>query len=529
VHLTRCDGLLFRESLRGSLAWMETNRDQINQLNVFPVPDGDTGTNMLLTLQAATAGLRHRDDADLGRVAHAAAHAALMGARGNSGVILSQILRGFAQSIGTQPSVDVHGLAAAFREGATVAYRAVMKPTEGTILSVARDAATAAEEAATRTKDLVEFTRGVVEGARLAVERTPSQLAILREAGVVDAGGYGLLIVLEGMLKTVRGETPESFRQAPAALSGPRAVATPEVGWGYCTEFIVNGKNLPLDEMREAMAGMGDSALVVGDERAVRVHVHTQEPSALITYASHYGTLSKLKVDDMTRQHHRILAQPAKEVAVVAVASGDGFAQILRSLGVDAVVPGGPTMNPSTRDLLQAVESVPAGQVVLLPNNANVILTAQQVPKLTKKRVAVVPTRNLPQGIAAVLAFDLTTALDENIRAMTAAMQRVQAIEVTHAMRDTSVDGLSIRRDDIIGLLNDKIVATGKSVRDVVMRVLDKVDLGHFTTLTIYSGAEVDAKQAEALAAELRRRHPDLEVDLHEGRQAHYPYVIAVE
>jgi DAK2 domain fusion protein YloV len=529
MPIERCDGLLFRESLKGALSWLQTNRDQINQLNVFPVPDGDTGTNMLLTLQAAVATLDRRNDANLAAVARAAAHSALMGARGNSGVIFSQILRGFAQRVAGQPDVDARGLAAAFREGAAVAYRAVMKPTEGTILSVARAAAAAAERGAQETGDLTEVMRIVVDEARRAVERTPSQLAILREAGVVDAGGYGLLIILEGFLKTVRGEAPEAFQQGAAAVSGPRAVVAPEVGWGYCTEFIVNGQDLPLAQMQEGMSALGDSALVVGDEVAVRVHVHTVDPAALISYASGFGTISKLKVDDMTQQHHRILAQPAKEIAIVAVAPGEGFAQILRSLGVDAVVPGGATMNPSIQDLLRAVDSVPATQVLLLPDNGNVILTAQQVPQLTRKRVAVIPARNLPQGIAAVLAIDFRASLEQNAHAMAAAIERVQAIEVTHAVRDSAVDGLTIHRGDLIGLLNDRVVAAGGTPAEIVARVLATLDLGRFATLTIYTGESVDAQEGQALAQDLRRRFPGLEVDLHEGRQAHYPYVIAVE
>ncbi|HEX9547895.1 MAG TPA: DAK2 domain-containing protein, partial [Acidimicrobiales bacterium] len=404
MPITECDGRLFKEALFGSLAWLTVNRDEVDALNVFPVPDGDTGTNMLLTLQSAVEDIRDLDDADLSRTARRAAHGALMGARGNSGVILSQILRGFCVGLGTTPAADARGLAKAFREGADVAYRAVIKPTEGTMLTVAREAAAGAEAKAAQTNDLTEVVRAACTAAAAAVERTPEQLPILKQAGVIDAGGFGLQLILEGFLKRMSGEALQSFERPATQHARPKQVEAPITGWGYCTEFIINGDKLGIDEVRSEIQRHGESALVVGDDSAIKVHIHTQEPAVVIAYASGVGRLSRLKVDDMSSQHHRLqgdsIRRPAstKHLALVAVASGDGFRRILESLGVDSVVGGGQTVNPSTEDILAAVESVPSNDVLLLPNNGNVVMTAQQVAELTRKRVRVVPSRSMPQG-----------------------------------------------------------------------------------------------------------------------------------
>jgi len=535
MPITECDGQLFKEALLGSLAWLTINRDEVDALNVFPVPDGDTGTNMLLTLQSAVEDIRGLDEPDLSAMARRAAHGALMGARGNSGVILSQIFRGFSVGIGSHASVDARGLARAFREGADVAYRAVIRPTEGTMLTVAREAAAGAEAKAAQTNDLTEVVRAACEAAATAVERTPEQLPILKQAGVIDAGGFGLQLILEGFLKRMLGEGLGTFERPATQHARPKQVQAPSEGWGYCTEFIINGEKLPVDDVRNEIQRQGDSALVVGDDSAIKVHVHTHEPAVVIGYASGVGRLTRLKVDDMSSQHHRLqgesVRRPAstKHLAVVAVASGDGFRRILESLGVDSVVSGGQSMNPSTEDILAAVESVPSNDVLLLPNNGNVTMTAQQVAELSKKRVRVVPSRSLPQGIAALFAFDFSANLEANANAMSHALGQVQTIEVTRAVRATEVDGVKIAENDVIGLLNDRIVAAGASPETVVQSVLKRIDAGNVDTITIYAGADAPETEREALCTAIARQFPKASIELQSGEQALYPYVVAVE
>jgi DAK2 domain fusion protein YloV len=535
MPITECDGRLFKEALLGSLAWLTVNRDEVDALNVFPVPDGDTGTNMLLTLQSAVDDIRDLDDADLSRTAKRASHGALMGARGNSGVILSQIFRGFSVGIATSRAVDARGLAHAFTVGADVAYRAVIKPTEGTMLSVAREAARGAEAKAANSTDLTEVVRAACEAAAAAVERTPEQLPILKQAGVIDAGGFGLQLILEGFLKRMTGEALATFERPATQHARPREIEAPTAGWGYCTEFIINGADLAVDEVRTEILRHGESALVVGDDAAIKVHVHTQQPAVVIGYASSIGRLSRLKVDDMSAQHHRLqgdkVRRPAstKHLALVAVASGDGFRRILEGLGVDSVVGGGQTMNPSAEDILAAVESVPSSDVLLLPNNGNVIMTAQQVAELTKKRVRVVPSRSLPQGIAALFAFDFSADLEANATAMSRALGSVKTIEVTRAVRATEVDGLKIEENDVIGLLDDRIVEAGPSPEKVAQAVLKRIDAAKVGTVTVYAGVDASEKQRDTLRAWIVKQFPDASVELQSGEQALYPYVVAVE
>ncbi|TMD15621.1 MAG: DAK2 domain-containing protein [Chloroflexi bacterium] len=535
MPITVCDGHLLKDSLAGAVAWLTVNREEVDALNVFPVPDGDTGTNMLLTLQSAMEAVSGLDEADLSLVAKGAAHGALMGARGNSGVILSQIFRGFCTGIGSQPAVDATGLAAALAEGAAVAYRAVIKPTEGTMLTVVREAARGAQSRAAQSGDVAETVRAAAEAARAAVERTPEQLEILRDAGVVDAGGFGLQVILEGFLKQMSGEDLARLSRPATQHARPRAVAAPEQGWGYCTEFIINGDDLPLDDVRREIVRQGQSAMVVGDETAIKVHVHTHEPAAIISYASGIGTLSRLKVDDMSAQHHRLAgeaekpAPQAKAQAVVAVASGEGFRRILEGLGVDAVVQGGQGMNPSIQDLLRAVEAVPSNEVLLLPNNANVVLTAEQVPSLTSKRVHVVPSRTLPQGIAALLAFDFSAGLEANGSAMGSALGQVRTIEVTQAIRDSEVHGTRVKEGDVIGLLDDELVAAESSAPRVIEKVLDRLGRDGAQTITVYAGAEAGDEEPKQVVRLVEARFPQATVELQAGGQALYPYIIAVE
>ena len=535
MPITECDGRLFKEALLGSLAWLTVNRDEVDALNVFPVPDGDTGTNMLLTLQSAVEDIRDLDDADLSRTAKRASHGALMGARGNSGVILSQILRGFCVGIGSRPAVDARGLAKAFREGADVAYRAVIKPTEGTMLTVAREAAAGAEAKAAETSDLTDVVRAACAAAAAAVERTPEQLPILKQAGVIDAGGFGLQLILEGFLKRMSGEALQSFERPATQHARPKPVEAPTAGWGYCTEFIINGDKLAVDDVRSEIQRHGESALVVGDDSAIKVHVHTQEPAVVISYASGIGRLSRLKVDDMSSQHHRLQGESirrptsTKHLALVAVASGDGFRRILESLGVDSVVGGGQTVNPSTEDILAAVESVPSNDVLLLPNNGNVVMTAQQVAELSRKRVRVVPSRSLPQGIAALFAFDFSADLEANASAMSHVLSQVQTIEVTRAVRGSEVNGLKIAENDVIGLLNDHVVEAGQSPEAVVKAVLQRIEAAKVGTVTIYAGADAPEAERQALCTAVAQQFPKASVELQSGEQALYPYIVAVE
>jgi DAK2 domain fusion protein YloV len=535
MPITECDGRLFKEALLGSLAWLTLNRDEVDALNVFPVPDGDTGTNMLLTLQSAVDDIRDQDDPDLSTMARRASHGALMGARGNSGVILSQVFRGFCQGIGSNRTVDAQGLARAFRQGADVAYRAVIRPTEGTMLTVAREAANGAEAVAGKTDDLTAVVKAACDAAAAAVERTPEQLPVLKKAGVIDAGGFGLQLILEGFLKRLTGERLEAFVRPASTHARPKEVEAPTAGWGYCTEFIINGEDLPVDEVRTQIQRQGESALVVGDDAAIKVHVHTHEPAVVIGYASGVGRLSRLKVDDMSAQHHRLQGEAVrrptftKHLAVVAVANGDGFRRILEGLGVDSVVSGGQTMNPSIQDVLSAVESTPSNDVLLLPNNGNVIMTAQQVAEVSKKRVRVVPSRSLPQGIAALFAFDFNSDLEANANAMSHALNQVQTIEVTRAVRASEVDGLKIKENDVIGLLNDRIVDAGDSAPKVAQAVLKRLDRQKVGTITIYAGSDAGDNEREALRAALAKQFPEASVELQAGEQALYPYVIAVE
>src|SRR5882762_672923 len=386
------DGPLFKRALLGSLSWLAANHEEVNRLNVFPVPDGDTGTNMLLTLQSAVEDVKESNAAEVSKIAKLASHGSLMGARGNSGVILSQIFRGFARAVEGKGSLTPAELAAGFEEAANAAYRAVNKPTEGTILTVAREAGRAAATAASNPDATVpRVIAAAAAGARAAVLKTPSQLQILRDAGVVDAGGFGLQLILEGMLKSVEESEPAlaTLAEAKRPLSPASQVSLdlPEGGWGYCTEFLIEGNNLDTDLIRGQIEALGNSVLVVGEPELVKVHVHTDDPTGVITLAGRFGKLLKLNVGDMSTQHKRILDSEAAAgrpprsngVGLVAVVAGSGLVDIFRGLGVDAIVEGGQTMNPSTQDMLTAVDGVPYNEVVLLPNNGNVILAASQV------------------------------------------------------------------------------------------------------------------------------------------------------
>ena len=535
------DGPLFKRALLGSLVWLSANHEEVNRLNVFPVPDGDTGTNMLLTLQSAVEDIKESNAAEVSKIAKLASHGSLMGARGNSGVILSQIFRGFARAVEGKSSLTPSELAAAFEEAANAAYRAVNKPTEGTILTVAREAGRAASEAA-RAPDasVPRVIAAASAGARDAVLKTPSQLQILHDAGVVDAGGFGLQIILEGMLKTFEGADSSVAKVATPARSTPlsqAAVALPEEGWGYCTEFLIEGSDLDLERIRGQIEAMGNSVLVVGEPELVKVHVHTDDPTRVITLAGSYGKLLKLNVGDMSTQHKRILDSEQRDrrpprpngVGLVAVVAGRGLVDIFRGLGVDAIVEGGQTMNPSTQDMLTAIETVPYTEVILLPNNRNVILAAKQVLGLTTKRVHVVETHSVPQGVAAVVAFRGDRSGAENLAAMKAEAERVQTIEVTRAVRDSRSNGLRVKKGDVIGLINEKLELAGSDYAEVVNRALTKLGTDGYELVTVYRGKDASDDELHKLESEIRTKHPGLEVEVQQGDQQHYPFILSVE
>ena len=544
---TKVDGPLLRQALLGSLSWLGQHQEEINRLNVFPVPDGDTGTNMLLTLRAALEDIQETEVAEVGRIARITAHGSLMGARGNSGVILSQIFRGFAKAVEGKSVLTPSELANAFEEAANAAYRAVPKPTEGTILTVAREAGRAAQAAAEKPgANVVDVIEGAARGAREATDRTPTQLQVLREAGVVDAGGFGLQIMLEGMLKTVE-DTAELLISSPnAAAAAQASMELPEEGWGYCTEFLIQGQKLDVEDIREKILALGNSVLVVGEPELVKVHVHTDDPGRVIALASSLGKLDRLNVGDMSSQHRKLLeegvagangtadyeaAGPARAngVGLVAVVAGDGLVRIFRGLGADAIVEGGQSMNPSLQDLLKAVEQAPYDEVVLLPNNKNVILAAREVDNQTKKRVHLLDTATVPQGIAALVAFNSERDAGANLRSMGEAATHVQTIEVTHAVRATTANGVRVKKGDVIALINDKLEQAGSSYGEVVSKALEQVGAEKYELVTVYCGSQAVDGDSDRLSETIRQKFPKLEVDVQTGGQDLYPFILSVE
>ena len=539
ARLSTVDGTLFKQALLGSLSWLAANQEEVNRLNVFPVPDGDTGTNMLLTLQSAVEDIKDSQASEISKIARLASHGSLMGARGNSGVILSQIFRGFARAVEGKSALNPTELAGAFEEAANAAYRAVNRPTEGTILTVAREAGRAATAAASEPDATAAgVIAAAAAGARTAVLKTPSQLQILRDAGVVDAGGFGLQLILEGMLKSIEETEAPMAPVTQPARAAQVSMELPEGGWGYCTEFLIEGSDLDLEKIRTQIESLGNSVLVVGEPELLKVHVHTDDPTRVIALAGGHGKILKLNVGDMSSQHKRILeneaggpaaAPRANGVGLVAVVAGKGLVDIFKALGVDAIVEGGQTLNPSTQDMLRAVESVPYDKVILLPNNSNVILAAKQVAGVTSKTVHLIETHSVPQGVAAVVAFSPDRTAEENMAAMSGEAQRVQTIEVTHAVRDTRSNGLKVKKGDVIGLINEKLEFAGSDYAEVVNKALGKLGPDAYELVTVYRGAGASDEEMSSLETAIRSSYPGLEVEVQHGGQQHYPFILSVE
>jgi len=522
--------------------WLEKSSAEIDALNVFPVPDGDTGTNMLLTMRSTIEEAYRAPDHSASAVAHAMAHGALMGARGNSGVILSQILRGLAQSFADKESFTAAELAAALRASAEAAYQGISNPVEGTMLTVIKDIAAAvnAEENGD-DRDMIAIMETAVNAAGESVANTPKLLNVLREAGVVDAGGQGLHTIFDGALRFLRGEMEQMrFRKPQIIVTDmhptklPQMIATDEVPYGYCTEFLLKGEKLETDKIRKKLEKKGESLIVVGDDSAARIHIHTLEPGDVIAYATGLGTLHQVSIRNMDEQHQDYLEMqkdrgPTADTAIVAVVAGDGLADVFTSLGVTAIVPGGQTMNPSTKDLLQAIEEASSDKVIILPNNKNIVAAANQVQSLTEKRIEVVPSMTIPQGVAALLAFDYEANLDSNVQIMTRAMSAVKTVEICRAVRSAKLGDLKIRRKQPIGFLDGDLVAVGESSLEVLNKMLSKLGLSKIEVITIYYGADTKAEEAEQVASDIRSQYPQLQLEVVKGGQPHYNYIISIE
>jgi len=536
-------GQVLRDMFSAATTWLEKSSADIDALNVFPVPDGDTGTNMMLTMRSTMEEAYRAPDHSASGVAHAMAKGALMGARGNSGVILSQVWRGLAQGLEGKETFTAAEFADALQKSAEVAYKGVSNPVEGTMLTVMKDAA---KEAVDQTKDgqddIVVVLEAAVTAAGDSVARTPRLLKVLKDAGVVDAGGQGIYTILEGALRFLKGETelmrlrkPQMIvSDIPLTVPLPQAVGVDEVPFGYCTEFMLKGEKMEPEVIRHKLEKKGESLIVVGDETAIRIHIHTLDPGMIVQFATKLGTLHQVSIRNMDEQHQDFLEMqkermPTTDTAVIAVVSGDGLTEVFGSLGAAAIIPGGQTMNPSTKDILQAVQSVPSDNVIILPNNKNIVLTANQVQTLTEKKIKVVPTITIPQGVVALLAFDYEADFKANAEIMERALSSVRTIEVTRAVRPTKINSLQIRRKQPIGLLDDELVAAGETDIEVIKTILEKLDMTDAEVLTIYYGSDIAAPEAEKASADITSLYPQLQVELIKGNQPHYTYIISIE
>lgn len=547
---------LFQEMVQAGATRLNKQAEYVNSLNVFPVPDGDTGTNMGMTIENGAKEVSDRSASTVGEAAGIFAKGLLMGARGNSGVITSQLFRGFSQSVKDKDELDGAALAAAFQSGVEVAYKAVMKPVEGTILTVSRGAAIGAKKKAESTNDAIEVMRAALEGAKTALAKTPDMLPVLKEVGVVDSGGQGLVFIYEGFLSALTGEysASEDFVATPANMSEminaehhksvAGHVATEDIKFGYCTEIMVALKQGPTyvkdfdyDEFRNYLNNLGDSLLVVNDDEIVKVHVHTEDPGLVMQEGLKYGSLVKVKVDNMRNQHETQVekeerqAKPVeeKEYAIIAVAAGDGLADIFKAQGVDYIISGGQTMNPSTEDFVKAVEGLNARNIIILPNNKNILMAAQSAAEVIDQPAAVVETKTIPQGLTSLLAFDESKSIEENYERMSAALADVVSGSVTTAVRDTTIDGLEIHENDNLGMVDGKIVVSNPDMIETLEETFAHMLDEDSEIVTIYVGEEGSEEMANELAQSLAEKYEDVEVEIHQGGQPVYPYLFSVE
>lgn len=536
VGLATCNLELVSRALHAAAGWLERNRERINALNVFPVPDGDTGDNMVLTIRGALKALESARPSTLADLCDAVIDGTLNGSRGNSGVILSQMAAGFAQQMRQADEITPSTLAAAFSRAAEEGASAHSQPVEGTMITVARDIAREATARAEEGSTMPEFLAAVLREARESVARTTGLLPKLQQAGVVDAGGEGLAVLLEGVVRFLRGDSLDD-EIAPSEAADFDALDLPEEDvFGYCTNFMLRGENLDVNAFREKVLSLGRSALVVGNPNLIKVHVHTEAPGEILSHALSMGTLHQIKLDNMDDQYEEVLREKAKPrasqpvtTALVAVAAGDGFLRIFQNDARAIVVRGGQSMNPSTGDLVAAINNSPSEHVILLPNNPNVIMAAKKAGEISGKSVMVLPTKNCPAGVAAALAYNPDASPEANYEAMQAATSGVLGIEVTRAVRDAEIEGVQVREGEYIGLVDDRLVCAHGDVDGVLVGALERAGAGEKELLTLYYGSEATPDTVAAASGAVRARWPDLEVDMQMGGQPHYPFVASLE
>jgi hypothetical protein len=541
-----CNGQQLAKMARAGLVVLDQNHKKVNDLNVFPVPDGDTGTNMLLTMRAACDRIANNQDERVGVIAHELSHGALMGARGNSGVILSQIWRGISKRLKDKKTFDANDLAVAMREASDTAYKGVMRPVEGTILTVIREGAEEAEDAVNKSDDLRFILARIVERSEQALARTPDMLPILKQANVVDAGGQGLVYILNGMLHYVLGELVESVDTTHTVVVPAQAKAAPVGGLEnpYDVQFILMGDNLDVIKVRSAIDTMGDSTLVVGDDSTIKVHVHVKDPGIPISFGIEHGKITDVVVENMQLQMEEIIAPPQRSlmafeesnsvveldnIGVVAVAAGDGLVKIFESLGAEGVVNGGQSNNPSTEEILKIVQEIPTNDVIILPNNKNILLAAQAARDLSTKNVVVVPTRTIPQGISAILSVNRGEVLEDLVEVMQAASEQVASGEIAVATRAADLDGVKVQEGEIIGVVDGRLCVASVDPDRVLGTLLEEMDTINHELITVYYGQNVSEQEASQMASQIETIYPDIEVELLYGGQPIYQYILGAE
>lgn len=536
------DNVMFKKMMVGAAANLENNKSQVDSLNVFPVPDGDTGTNMNLTVQSAVKEINSLEESSVGKIAEAAAKGSLMGARGNSGVILSQLFRGFAKGIADANQINPRLAAEAFKSAANTAYKAVMKPIEGTILTVARETADKALEICDKSEDMVLFLEEVIKEAKISLDKTPELLPVLKQAEVVDAGGKGLICLLEGALAALKGVEIKREQSTDEIVETQQEVSAygseDEIVFAYCTEFMIKNAKKSHEQFLPLIMDKGDSIVCVGTDDIIKVHIHTNNPGLILSKAVTFGEIINIKIDNMKEQfRNRKKSVPEqapastekKDYGFVSIGFGEGIQKIFYDLKVDAFISGGQTMNPSTEDIIEAVNKINAEHIIILPNNGNIILAAQQAKELSEKNLHVIPTKTIPQGVSAMLAFNEDGSIEENIADMTAAIDNVKTGQVTYAVRDTAMNGLDIKKDDIIALFDKDIVNHGSDVEEQSLELIKKmVDDDNFL-ITIFYGDMIEEETAKALKEKVEEFADQCDVEIVYGGQPLYYYIISVE